>query len=215
MYWKVSVVVDNDSWIVPFALRLTNVLRDCGHIARFCSSYAEIEQGDFAFLLGCVGIALPDVLGRNRRNLVVHASDLPKGRGFSPLTWSILAKENTIPVCLIEAVQEADAGPIVYKEELVFEDHELIGELRTAVGEMTIDLCKRFVCARPEPLGVPQSGQPTFLRRRYPKDSVLDPDSSIAEQFDLLRTVDNEKYPAFFDFRGHRYLIRIEKIGAK
>jgi methionyl-tRNA formyltransferase len=208
----ISVVVDNDSWIVSFALRLVDAIRNQGHLAYFCRSYAEIKQGDFAFFLGCVGIASPQMLARNRRNLVVHESDLPRGRGFSPLTWSILAKENVIPVCLIEAVEEADAGPIIYREELVFAGHELIDEMRSAVGEITVKLCNRFVRARPEPRGTPQQGQPTLYRRRNPKDSVLDPEKSIAEQFELLRVVDNERYPAFFDLREHRYVIRIEKM---
>jgi spore coat polysaccharide biosynthesis predicted glycosyltransferase SpsG len=34
---------------------------------------------------------------------------------------------------------------------------------------------------------------------------------SIAEQFDLLRVVDPEHYPAFFDYRGKRYIIKMEK----
>ena len=37
---------------------------------------------------------------------------------------------------------------------------------------------------------------------------------SIAEQFDLLRVADPQRFPAFFDLRGHRYLVRIEKAGA-
>ena len=30
-------------------------------------------------------------------------------------------------------------------------------------------------------------------------------------QFDLLRVVDTERYPAFFDCRGRRYIVKIEK----
>jgi sialic acid synthase SpsE len=35
-----------------------------------------------------------------------------------------------------------------------------------------------------------------------------DPSKTIAEQSDLLRVVDNERYPAFFDMRGKRYVLR-------
>jgi methionyl-tRNA formyltransferase len=34
---------------------------------------------------------------------------------------------------------------------------------------------------------------------------------TIAEQFDLLRVVDNLRYPAFFDHRGKRYRLTIKK----
>ena len=30
------------------------------------------------------------LLNRNRYNFVVHESDLPKGRGFAPVSWTIL-----------------------------------------------------------------------------------------------------------------------------
>jgi sialic acid synthase SpsE len=46
----------------------------------------------------------------------------------------------------------------------------------------------------------------------YTADTMtLDIDKTIQEQFNLLRIVDNEKYPAFFDFADHRYVLRIEK----
>jgi methionyl-tRNA formyltransferase len=52
---------------------------------------------------------------------------------------------------------------------------------------------------------------PTYYRKRIPEDSRIDPCGSIAGQFDLLRVADPERYPAFFDFRGHRYEIRLIK----
>jgi methionyl-tRNA formyltransferase len=33
----------------------------------------------------------------------------------------------------------------------------------------------------------------------------------LAEQFDLLRVVDSERFPAFFEYRGRRYKLKIEK----
>jgi len=62
---------------------------------------------------------------------------------------------------------------------------------------------------------VPQDERPpSYYRRRTPDDSRLDPSRSIAEQFDLLRVADPQRFPAFFDLRGHRYVVRIEKAGA-
>jgi hypothetical protein len=34
----------------------------------------------------------------------------------------------------------------------------------------------------------------------------------LSAQFDLLRTVDNDKYPAWFELRGARYVLKIEKM---
>ena len=36
------------------------------------------------------------------------------------------------------------------------------------------------------------------MEKRTPADSEIDPGKSILEQFNLLRIVDSERYPAFF-----------------
>lgn len=42
-----------------------------------------------------------------------------------------------------------------------------------------------------------QQGQESFYARRRPEDSVLDPDKKLDELFNLLRNVDNNRYPEF------------------
>jgi methionyl-tRNA formyltransferase len=60
-----------------------------------------------------------------------------------------------------------------------------------------------------------QRGKATYYRKRTPADSALDPKKSLASQFESLRVADPERYPAFFDFRGHRYTINIRKSDLK
>lgn len=210
---SIAFVSDADSWIRPQLSALAKLLRGSGDEVTMHDDPWAVPAGRIVFYLGCSRIVPPGVLARHHRNLVVHASDLPRGRGMSPLTWSILAGEKRIPVCLLEAVEEVDAGPVVYREWLEFEGHELVDELRAALGTASIGLCLRFLAESEPPPGEPQSGEPTWLRRRHPGDSRLDPERSLAEQFELLRVVDNVHYPAFFDWRGHRYRLRIDKLG--
>lgn len=217
IWWKkprrVSVVIDNPSWVLPWGESLVATLRAAGDDARLVASQEEVPQGAVAFYLGCLRITPPGVLALNRRNLVVHASDLPRGRGFSPLTYQILEGCNRIPVCLLEAAEPVDSGPVIYREYIEYEGHELIDELRSKLGDMTVELCFRFMSEPAPPQGQFQQGEPSVYPRRRPADSSLDPGRTIAEQFSLLRTVDNDKYPAYFDLNGHRYVITIEKAG--
>lgn len=210
---RISVVVDNPSWVLEYATRLVSERQAAGDDAVLCRNHAQIKHGAVAFYLGCIYITPPDVLARNSRNLVVHASDLPRGRGFSPLTWMVLEERNDIPVCLIEAVEAVDAGPVLGRASIDLEGHELIDEIRTALGAATLQLCHEFLDSDIPPDGVPQEGVPTTYARRRPADSRLDPERSIEAQFNLLRVVDNERYPAFFDHRGHRYQIVVRKMG--
>ena len=218
-WWKkprhVSVVVDNDSWVLPYAEQVVARARIAGDEVTLARSHQQIEHGAVAFYLGCMRITPPEILARNRRNLVVHASDLPKGRGFSPMTWLILEGHCDIPVCLLEASEQVDCGLVVYREIIHLEGHELNGEIRNRLGLMHIELCLRFLNESVPPVGVAQEGEPTYYRRRYPAESRLDPQKSIADQFDLLRVVDNERHPAFFEYRGKCYRLTIDKMTEK
>ena len=59
--------------------------------------------------------------------------------------------------------------------------------------------------------GRAQTGEESFYPKRTAKDSELDVTKSIAEQFNLLRVVDNERYPAFFRYNNNTYIIKIKK----
>lgn len=211
---RVSVVTDNDGWMLRHCRELVRRLERDGERAALYRSYDELGRGGVAFLLNCHRIASPEVLARNHRNLVVHASDLPAGRGWSPLTWQVLEGRSEIPVCLLEAVAEVDAGPVVYRERLALRGDELLPEMQDALGRLAVSLCRRFLAEPAPPPGTPQSGEPTWYPRRRPRDSRLDPGQSLAAQFELLRVVDNERYPAYFEWRGRSYRLRIDPLPA-
>jgi methionyl-tRNA formyltransferase len=205
------VVAETSSWIVPYARDLVADL-ETGHDARLVADYDDIPVGaDVSFFLGCTKIARADQLARSRHNIVVHQSRLPEGRGWSPLWWQVLEGADVIPVTVFEAAPGVDEGVVYFRDEIHMRGDELVDELRDLQGRNAIELCKRVVSALPDLCGAPQSGEATHYRRRSPEDSRLDPDRTIAEQFDLLRIVDNDRYPAFFELRGHRYVLTIRK----
>ena len=184
-----------------------------GHTVTVGHDVHDLPAGDFFFCLG-LGQLMPDaVRGRFKHVLVVHESDLPNGRGWSPLTWQILEGENGIPVTLFEAEADVDSGPIYAQQWMQFEGHELIDELRAAQASATRELCRWFVDEYPESAqqAQSQSGAPTYYQRRRPADSELDVEKSLADQFNQLKVVDNERYPAFFTMHGEQYVLRIKR----
>ena len=167
----------------------------------------------------CFGLSYSKVVNQQTRakfksNLVVHESDLPHCKGWSPLSWQILEGKNTSPIKLIEPDERVDSG-VIYAQDLIsFEGYELLDELRAAQSEATHQLCRWFVDTYPQSLDQAkiQSGKESFYSRRQPKDSQLNPDRSLRDQFDLLRIADNEHYPAFFELRNHGYRVSIEAM---
>jgi methionyl-tRNA formyltransferase len=208
---KITVLVDNESWILPYAERLVRTLKEMQYQAELARSADAIECGWINFLLGCTQIITEEALSRNQHNLVVHESGLPKGRGFAPMTWQILEGKDNIPICLIEAATEVDAGDIWLQDIIDLDGSELVDEWRPLQGEKTIELCLRFVNEYKNMTKSKQSGLPSYYKRRRPADTCLDLDKSLREQFNLLRIADNIRYPAFFEIDGHRYIVNISK----
>lgn len=183
------------------------------HAVELVESSGELSGGDLLFLISCAERIGEAIRQNYRATLVIHASNLPEGRGWSPLVWQILEGRRQIAVTLLEAADPVDSGPIWAQRWLELEGHELYDEIHARLFEAELALMDEAVerCGRIMPR--PQDDRPaTWYRRRTPEDSRIDPHRSLAEQFDLLRICDPERYPAFFDFRGHRYLIRLEKI---
>ena len=208
----ISVVVDPPGWFTPFGKTLVERLAKAGQDAALIERQQDVPQGDIAFYLSCTGLTPADKLARNPWNIVVHASDLPRGRGFSPLVWQVLEGINTIPVTMITMAEAADAGDILMQRFLEFGGHELNDEMRDAMGAMIVDMCFDVAVAERPPVKTPQKGEPSWYPRRRPDDSRLDVEKPLIDQFPLLRVVDNENYPAYFDLDGHRYVLKIERL---
>ncbi len=209
---KLTILVDNPkSWYLPYALKLQKLLADFGHKVSLVHTVEDVLVGDCVFFLSCEQIIKSDVRKRNKYNIVVHSSDLPLGKGWSPLTWQILEGKDQVTNTLFEAVDKVDAGVIYAQNKMVFSGDELLPELHEKQGNGINELVIGFVERLPNVIGQEQKGEETFFPRRRPTDSQLDPHKSIAEQFNLLRVVDNELYPAYIDWMGNRYLIKIYK----
>lgn len=183
-----------------------------GHSLSLCYDKAVLQGGDILFLVSCSQMIRDSERDKYRATLVLHASDLPKGRGWSPYIWSILNGDQQITVSLLEACDPVDSGAIWLKTKFVLEGKELLPEIHEKLFDAELFLMTQAVEQFGKIKPTPQHGDPgEYLRKRSPADSRLDPNKSIAEQFDLLRVVDSERYPAYFEYRGKRYLIRIEK----
>jgi len=211
--YRISILSDRDSWLNFYLPALRMEWERHGHSVHWIHDPGEIKPGDFAFFLSCSKIVNADARCLNRHNLVVHESDLPKGRGWSPLTWQILEGKNDIPITLFEAADKVDNGDIYLQDVMCFAGDELVDELRAVQAQKTIELCLAFTVQYPEILERrrSQSGEPTYYPRRRPKDSELDSNKSIVEQFKLLRVTDNQRYPAFFWINGAKYALSVEK----
>jgi len=129
------VCSDGDSWINARIPELLVAWLLDGHKVTWAHDAAALSGGDICFYLSYGKIVNKGILARFRSNLVVHESKLPKGRGWSPMTWQVLEGKNQIPVTLFEAAEEVDSGPIYKQSMLSFAGTELIDEMRASLGK--------------------------------------------------------------------------------
>ena len=172
----------------------------------------DITKGDILFLISCTEIIKTEIRKKFKQTLVIHESDLPKGRGWSPLVWQILQGSNIIPITLLDAAEKVDSGDVWKKEFVKLEGHEVVDEINSLVFPIKLKLMDFAIKNMNSIKKTPQEGEHTFFPRRKPEDSELDINKTIKEQFDLMRITDNERYPCFFNFRGHRYKVTLSKI---
>ena len=210
---RITLLSDGGSWINAFLPDLIAALWQRCHSVRWVHTPAALCPGDVCLLLSCGRLLSPEQLSLHRHNLVVHASALPKGQGWSPMTWQILEGASSIPITLFEAVADLDAGFIYQQQKIPLHGDELVEEWRLLLAQATSDLCLAWFDRYEEVVSSaqPQQGEASHYRRRRPADSQLDPESSLSDQFNLLRVADNTSYPAFFIWKNKRYELFIRR----
>jgi len=198
--------------IYPHIIEWTK-LNSKKHNISLVNKSQEVTNGDILFLISCTEMIGKNIRDNFKHTLVIHESDLPSGRGWSPIIWQIIEGRDKITITLFNAVDKVDAGDIWRKEMIHIENHEMIDEINNKLFPAKLKLIDFAIEYMDKIIPTPQSsiGSSSYTRRN-PEDSKLDINKSIAEQFDLLRVVDKKRYPCFIEHRGHKYKINMEKF---
>ena len=177
----------------------------------------DLSGGDILFLISCTEIINSQDRMAYISCLVIHASDLPKGRGWSPHIWSILEGKEELTLTLLEANNKIDSGKIWKKLNFQVPKHALWNEINAQLFEKEIELIDfavgnfKSVSAKSQAPDI----EPTYYPKRTPNDSEIDPYKSIESQFDKIRVCDPNRFPAYIELYGERYKLILEKVNDK
>ena len=145
---------------------------------------------------------IPSSIWENYESIIFHMTDLPYGRGGSPLQNLILRGHPSTMLSAIRCVEGFDAGPVYLKQPLSLSGSAQ--EIFTRTDELIESMIVHILNTRPIP--TPQVGEPTIFKRRKPEDSHLGNVQSLNEIYDMIRMLDAEGYPkAFFDVNDFRF----------
>lgn len=203
---KVAILTSPNQWFIPYAKELESKIPN----AKLYFSHKDLKESyGIVFILSYHQLIEQEFLDLHTYNLVIHASALPKGKGWSPLFWQVLEGKDSIVFTLFRADAKADNGAIYLQETLHLSGLELYEELRDKQAKMCQKLCLEFLEKFPTLSPKSQSGEESFYPKRTPKDSELDMTKSLESQFNLLRIVSNEEFPAFFIKEGKKFVLKI------
>lgn len=184
------------------------------HEIEMVRTRTELSGGDILFLVSCSEIIKAEHRSLYLQTLVLHASDLPKGRGWSPHIWEIVNGAEHITLSLLEAEDRVDSGRLWLKRSIPISETDLWCEVNDKLFQAEIDLMNEAIenYHEIEPHHQSEVVRATYYKRRTSADSELDPQKSIAAQFHLMRMCDPERYPAWFEHLGQKYKISLEKV---
>ncbi|MFP2997921.1 formyltransferase family protein [Spongiivirga sp. MCCC 1A20706] len=139
---------------------------------------------------------IPEEIFLSFECIVFHMTDLPYGRGGSPLQNLIVRGYKKTKISALKVVKELDAGPIYLKKELDLYGtaEEIFIRTNETIQEMIIEIISDNL------RHVGQEGEPVFFKRRKPAMSEIEQISEINTLYDHIRMLDAEGYPkAYFE----------------
>ena len=130
--------------------------------------------------------------------VIFHMTDLPFGRGGSPLQNLIERGIYETKISAIRCRRELDGGEVYMKRPL-----SLWGtaeEIYLRAAELTKEMMVEIATSGISP--VPQTGEPVIFRRRKPEQGDISALGNIEKVFDYIRMLDADGYPPAFLEKG-------------
>ncbi len=135
--------------------------------------------------------------------ILFHMTDLPYGRGGSPMQNLILRGQYDTKISALRVVQELDAGDIYLKKSLNIE-HGTAEEIFTKASDIIYKMIEEILTKDLKPK--PQEGEIVEFLRRKPEEGNLKDLNNLKKIYDYIRMLDGEGYPpAFFEFNDIKY----------
>ena len=155
---------------------------------------------------------IPQSIWGSWPTVVFHMTDLPYGRGGSPLQNLIKRGHHATMLTALRCCDELDSGEIYLKEHM-----SLAGsaeEIYLRANEIIEKMIVSIVCK--ENLPIPQKGKPVIFKRRTPEQSNLCncSEGELSEWYDHIRMLDAEGYPHAF-LKAHGMQLEFRRVSRR
>jgi methionyl-tRNA formyltransferase len=133
-----------------------------------------------------------------------HMTDLPYGRGGSPLQNLLMRDASSTKISAIKMTQVLDAGPVYLKRDLALRGSALDIYLRA--GQLSLIMAKDIISGDIQP--TPQVGKVVEFERLAPANNLIQENNLSLEHFkNMVRMVDAPGYPNAYILYGNLKII--------
>lgn len=140
---------------------------------------------------------IPKEIFENFECVVFHMTDLPYGRGGSPLQNLIVRGHEETKISALKVQEGLDAGPVYLKRglSLLGNAQDIFLRASDVIEQMITQIITDNICP------IPQKGKPVIFIRRKPEQGNIQGLDTIQEIYNYIRMLDADGYPsAFLEF---------------
>lgn len=152
---------------------------------------------------------VPSEVYKNYECIIFHMTDVPYGRGGSPLQNLIVRGHRKTMMTALRCVAGLDAGPVYLKRPLTLQGtaEEIYERAARLIEDMIVTIVKT------QPLSRPQKGRPVTFKRRTPEQGNLDALTRTGQVYDFIRMLDAKGYPqAYLSTKNLRFEFSNAKV---
>ena len=148
---------------------------------------------------------IPKEIYSNYECIVFHMTDLPYGRGGSPLQNLIVRGFKETKISAIRVSKGIDTGDIYLKKDLSLEGtaSQIFSRANRIIEKMINEIIENSL------IPTPQEGAVTEFKRRKPEESNLSELSNLNDMYNYIRMLDANGYPhAFVENENFKFEFR-------
>jgi len=137
---------------------------------------------------------IPPAIFNNFECIIFHMTDLPYGRGGSPLQNLISRGIYQTQISALRCEEGIDSGPIYLKKplSLLGRAQDIYKNATSIIEDMIVEIIKN------KKLPTPQQGKATSFKRRKADEGNLAELNNLVKIYDYIRMLDADGYPSAF-----------------
>ena len=137
---------------------------------------------------------VPEQIIQNFECICFHMTDVPYGRGGSPLQNLIVRGHKDTKLTALRMEAGLDSGPVYLKKDMSLSGSA--NEIYQRATALAWDMIQNIITNEPKP--ITQVGELTLFKRRTPKESEIPNALSLDQVYDYIRMLDAPDYPHAF-----------------